>query len=509
MNVHGPNQGNDRFFARLGTLMGELPNLRRLLIAGDFNCHLSNAELTDHEKLLIGKYAGHNTFNANGQQMRLFINLHDLCVRSTQVNANPAFKTTWTNGAKSSQVDHLVTSLDSQLFLTRMQCLNPNVATDHRILICDIIDRKTRLTTVPSSSPQTTKKPRLEASLLKNETIRKKFQEQLAKNHVPSPSDSCVQNVWLRLSDKIRRSATAVLDSKNSIPPDRQCRLALGEVKRCSFRAGRSAHPKWTFKLQEAKEELRRRVREYEEKQIVHFFENLSLFPVGERINKTYQFLKRYKTKKNNNRRWTTKININDWVEETDEPCMIPPLLNEDPNEPLPDPPTLSEIESIILNAKNGKSPGIDGIPAEFYKYADPQTLHDLHHLLCKIWKENEHPADWKKTVVVPIPKTPSPKSVDDYRRICLSSTAYKIYAIWLLKKLQTYVGPIGVHQSAFLPGRSTIDHLHVLQRVMQETWNQGDPLLLMSLDIRKAFDRISLTSLPAILKGKLIKNIN
>ncbi|KAL1401379.1 hypothetical protein pipiens_006646 [Culex pipiens pipiens] len=177
--------------------------------------------------------------------------------------------------------------------------------------------------------------------------------------------------------------------------------------------------------------------------------------------------------------------------------------LREDPNEPLPDPPTLNEIESIVLSAKNGKSPGLDGIHSEFYKYADQQTLEDLHQLLCQIWRENEHPADWKKTVVVPIPKISSPTSVDDYRRICLSSTAYKIYAIWLLKKLQSYVGPLGVHQSAFLPERSTIDHLHVLQRVMQETWNQGDPLLLMSLDLKKAFDRVSLTSLPAILKGK------
>lgn len=120
MNVHGPNQRNDKFFAKLGALMSELPDVRRLLIAGDFNSHLSSTGLADNEKLLIGKYAGHNTFNENGQQMRLFINLHDLCVRNTQVNANPAFKTTWTNGKTSSQVDHVLTSLRSQLFLTRL-----------------------------------------------------------------------------------------------------------------------------------------------------------------------------------------------------------------------------------------------------------------------------------------------------------------------------------------------------------------------------------------------------
>lgn len=501
MNVHGPNQRNDKFFAKLGALMSELPDVRRLLIAGDFNSHLSSTGLADNEKLLIGKYAGHNTFNENGQQMRLFINLHDLCVRNTQVNANPAFKTTWTNGKTSSQVDHVLTSLRSQLFLTRLQCLVPEVATDHKILSCDILDRKTPSISAPLSSPQPAKKTRLEVTTLKNENIKKMFHEQLIKNHAPSPPDSPIEHSWIKMCDKIRRSATAVLKCKSSIPPDRDCRVALGEVKRYSFRAGRSAHPKWAFKLEEAKEELRRRVRDYEERQIIEFFENLSRVPAGERINKTYQFLKMYKVRKTNRRR-APKIHINQWVEETNEPCMIPPLLSEDSNEPLPDPPTLNEIESIVLSAKNGKSPGLDGIHSEFYKYADQQTLEDLHQLLCQIWRENEHPADWKKTVVVPIPKISSPTSVDDYRRICLSSTAYKIYAIWLLKKLQSYVGPLGVHQSAFLPERSTIDHLHVLQRVMQETWNQGDPLLLMSLDLKKAFDRVSLTSLPAILKG-------
>ena len=84
-----------------------------------------------------------------------------------------------------------------------------------------------------------------------------------------------------------------------------------------------------------------------------------------------------------------------------------------------------------------------------------------------------------------------------------LTCTAYKIYAIWLLDKLQQYVGDIGLHQSAFLPGRSTIDHIFVLQRILQERWNEGTPLIMMSLDIEKALDTVSLESLSSILRGK------
>lgn len=114
----------------------------------------------------------------------------------------------------------------------------------------------------------------------------------------------------------------------------------------------------------------------------------------------------------------------------------------------------------------------------------------------------NEIPSDWRHVLVVPIPKVKKPKSVDEYRRICLSCTAYKVYASWILWKLQTMVPAIGSHQAAFLPGRSTTDHLFVLQRLLQERWNGGKSTLVMSLDIEKAFDRVSLEALPAILRG-------
>lgn len=484
--------------------MGKLPHHRRLLIAGDFNSHLSNVGITAEERLLIGRNAGHREFNENGQQMRLFLSLHNMAARNTQGTANSSFKVTWTNGRNSSQVDHLLTSVDSQLFITRMRCVRPEVATDHKALICDIVDRKRKIFPT-TTSPQATvniKQPRLDVNPLKNEVVKKRYQKQLSEIGNQLPDDASIQGSWHRLCEKIRRSARAVLQNKNSIPPDRDCRVALGMVKRYSFRAGRSAHPKWVHKLNDAKEELRRRIRDYEEAQIIEFFENLSRFPVGERVVKAYRYLKRYKMKKSS-RKQPSSIRLVDWEEDSSGPTLIPTLLKEDSNETLPDPPTLNEIESILMKMKNGKTPGLDGIHSEFYKYADEQTLHELHQLLCQIWRENVHPTDWKQTIVVPIPKVASPSRVDDYRRICLSSTAYKIYAIWILQKLQQYIGPLGVHQSAFLPGRSTIDHLHVLQRLLQENWNEGNPLILMSLDIQKAFDRVSLMGLPAILKRK------
>lgn len=190
-----------------------------------------------------------------------------------------------------------------------------------------------------------------------------------------------------------------------------------------------------------------------------------------------------------------------------DDQSLIPEALEEPASSELLAAPTLREIEDIVGAMKNGKTPGVDSIYVEYFKYCDQATIEDLHNLLVRVYEENQIPSDWKRNIVVPIPKVKNPKTTNDYRRICLSCVAYKVYASWILKKLQNFLPAIGCHQAAFLPERSTTDHLHVLQRILQERWNGGKPTLLMSLDIEKAFDKVSLDSLPAILRGKLAKN--
>lgn len=283
---------------------------------------------------------------------------------------------------------------------------------------------------------------------------------------------------------------------------DRRCRRAFAELKKCLFWAHRSSHPKWKYKLTEAREELQRRIRAYEEREIENFFENLHQFPVGERVNRTFRYLKKYKKKKSY-RASTSSIRLNHWTGDGDSSNLLPELLPEPKNSMLPAAPTLQEVRDIVHRMKNGKTPGVDSLNAEFFRYCDERTLSELHALLVRVWTENVLPAEWKHVLVVPIPKVKSPKSVDDYRRICLSCTAYKVYAAWILNRLQNTIPPLGCHQAAFLPERSTTDHLHVLQRILQERWNGGKPTVLMSLDIEKAFDRVSLEALPSILKGR------
>lgn len=504
-NVHGPNQKNAGFFSGLGSLVSGLKDSRNLLIAGDFNSQLGFSNLAVNEKSLIGKYVGHELFNENGQQMRFFLNLHLFSARNTQANAS--FLTTWSVGDRASQIDHLLTHVHSLLFLRRMQCTLPgDVSTDHRLLLASVVENRSVLKTAPNKAPANPRSD-VDPSLLSSRTIQKKFIESLQNYHPSCPVSDDVDAAWNHIKDKLSSSASTILKRSTQLPPTRECRLALAEVKRCTFWASRSCQPKWNYKLAEAREKLRVAVRESEEKSIMDFFKNLQKFPVGQRINRTYKYLKRFKKRKNNVSR-ASVIKFDDWIQRNEVSESMMPTYSKDPSDSVTavDPPTLDEIKDILSGMKNGKSPGVDNLYTEYYKHCDDETLSELHHLLVEVFTKNQLPAEWKKVVMVPIPKIRQPKTVDDYRRISLTCTAYKIYSTWILSKLQSYVGQIGTHQAAFLPERSTTDHLHVLQRVLQEKWNEGTPLVLMSLDIEKAFDRVSLTSLPSILRGNLFR---
>lgn len=252
----------------------------------------------------------------------------------------------------------------------------------------------------------------------------------------------------------------------------------------------------------DARDNLKTLIRQQEEKEIEDFFENVKQCPVGERINRTYRYLKRYRKKKKAFTKRSSTIHLNDWVPANRPLYSSPGLAIEYENVPLLSLPTLGEIKDVISRLKNGKTPGVDSIYAEYFKYCGERTQKQLHGLLSEVWATNKLPQEWKHSVLVPIPKVKAPKTTSDYRQISLSCTAYKIYAMWLLQKLQQIVGSIGTHQAAFLPELSTTDHLFTLQRILQEYWNGGKPIILMSLDIQKAFDNVILDSLPAILKG-------
>ncbi|KAJ0176515.1 hypothetical protein K1T71_007694 [Dendrolimus kikuchii] len=89
--------------------------------------------------------------------------------------------------------------------------------------------------------------------------------------------------------------------------------------------------------------------------------------------------------------------------------------------------PTFEEVKKAIIQLKNNKSLGIDGVPAELWKYSGPAVQHKLYELLKMIWQTGKQPLEWNMGIICPIHKKGSKKKCHNYRGIALLPTAYNI----------------------------------------------------------------------------------
>ena len=93
-------------------------------------------------------------------------------------------------------------------------------------------------------------------------------------------------------------------------------------------------------------------------------------------------------------------------------------------------------LESITKNKANG----CDGIPVELFQFLKDDAVKVLHSICQKIWKTQQWPQDWKRSVFIPIPKKGNPEECSDYHIIALLSHASKVMLKILQARLQPYV---------------------------------------------------------------------
>ena len=80
-------------------------------------------------------------------------------------------------------------------------------------------------------------------------------------------------------------------------------------------------------------------------------------------------------------------------------------------------------LESITMK----KASGGDGIPVELFQILKDDTVKVLHSICQKIWKTQQWLQDWKRSVLIPIPKKGNAKECSNYHTIALISHTGKI----------------------------------------------------------------------------------
>ena len=107
------------------------------------------------------------------------------------------------------------------------------------------------------------------------------------------------------------------------------------------------------------------------------------------------------------------------------------------------------------------KASGGDGIPVELFQILKDDAVKVLHSICQQIWKTQQWPQDWKRSIFIPIPKKGNAKECSNYCTIALISHASKVMLKILQARLQQYVNhELPDVQAGFRKGRQTRDQI-------------------------------------------------
>ena len=114
-------------------------------------------------------------------------------------------------------------------------------------------------------------------------------------------------------------------------------------------------------------------------------------------------------------------------------------------------------LESIIMNRTNGG----EGIPVELFQILTDAAVKVLHSICQQIWKTQQWPQDWKRSVFILVPKKGNAKECSNYCTIVLISYTSKVMLKILQARLQQYMNcELRDVQAGFRKGRGTRDQI-------------------------------------------------
>ena len=153
---------------------------------------------------------------------------------------------------------------------------------------------------------------------------------------------------------------------------------------------------------------------------------------------------------------------------------------------------TLEELEKTVKKLQKGKSPGPDGIPAEFYQ-SFWDKIQTMYHDFINAVKRSCFPANKNVSITTLIFKEKGERcSLKNYRPIALMNVDIKILTKLLSLRLNLVL-PTIIHESqTAVYGRVIGDNINLIRDLIDLSNKNEEEAALLFLDQEKAFDRVS-----------------
>ncbi|XP_049341526.1 uncharacterized protein LOC125806062 [Astyanax mexicanus] len=153
---------------------------------------------------------------------------------------------------------------------------------------------------------------------------------------------------------------------------------------------------------------------------------------------------------------------------------------------------SMEEIHGALQGMENGRAPGIDGIPVEFYKAFWSVLGQDVLEVLRSSIRDGSLPLSCRRAVLTLLPKKGDLTNLKNWRPVSLLCSDCKLLSKALASRLGKVMEQvIHIDQTYCVPGRSIFDNVHLIRDVLDVSRLLGLKTGLLFLDQEKAFDRV------------------
>ena len=152
----------------------------------------------------------------------------------------------------------------------------------------------------------------------------------------------------------------------------------------------------------------------------------------------------------------------------------------------------MKECDEAVKMLKPNKSPGLDGLPGEFYQTFWNELKPYFYNSLSQTFNQKRMTFSQRLALITLIHKKGDKSNLANYRPISLTNTDYKILAIVLANRLQKVIDAlISKHQSAYIKGRYIGTNARTILDIFEYCENRNYEGILLFLDFQKAFDSV------------------
>ena len=154
------------------------------------------------------------------------------------------------------------------------------------------------------------------------------------------------------------------------------------------------------------------------------------------------------------------------------------------------------EISQALKSMKNNKTPGIDGIPADFLKVFWYYLKYFIQRSLNCCFRKGKLSYSLRQSIIICIPKdTKDRRFLKNWRPISLLCVTYKLASTVIANRMKPYIDKIvSKSQTGFLSGRNISESTRLIYDIMHYTETKKINGILLLIDFAKAFDSISWT---------------